>query len=300
MLINSNNYPLVSVIMNCYNGETYLFDSIKSILDQTYKNFEIIFWDNQSKDNSAIIFKSFKDKRLKYYYAKKHTTLYKARNLAIQKSKGKFIAFLDTDDIWVKDKLNLQIKKFINKKIGLVYANYYTLNQATGFKAIAYKKELPEGVICRNLLKDYFLGIGTVIVRKEIFMKKKNFDENFNIIGDFDFFTRISKSTYFAKIQDPLLIYRIHENSFSNKNYQMYINEFKLWLKKQKLFNENSIFFVKQKVVYMEAVLDILNKRYISALKNILKIVSNKKKIKLIFFIFIPNFIFIKLKSNFS
>jgi glycosyltransferase involved in cell wall biosynthesis len=300
MLINSNNCPLVSVIMNCYNGETYLFDSIKSILDQTYNNFEIIFWDNQSKDNSAIIFKSFKDKRLKYYYAKKHTSLYKARNLAIQKSKGKFIAFLDTDDIWVKDKLNLQIKKFINKKIGVVYANYYTLNQATGFKAIAYKKELPEGVIYRNLLKNYFLGIGTAIVRKEIFIKKKNFDENFNIIGDFDFFTRISKNTYFAKIQDPLLIYRIHKNSFSNKNYQMYINEFKLWLKKQKLFNENSIFFVKQKIVYMEAVLDILNKKYISALKNILKIVSNKKKIKLIFFIFIPNFIFIKLKSNFS
>lgn len=300
MLINSNNCPLVSVIMNCYNGENYLLDSIKSILDQTYNNFEIIFWDNQSKDNSATIFKSFKDKRLKYYYAKKHTSLYKARNLAIQKSKGKFIAFLDTDDIWVKDKLNLQIKKFINKKIGVVYANYYTLNQATGFKAIAYKKELPEGVIYRNLLKNYFLGIGTAIVRKEIFVKKKNFDENFNIIGDFDFFTRISKSTYFAKIQDPLLIYRIHKNSFSNKNYQMYINEFKLWLKKQKLFNENSIFFVKQKVVYMEAVLDILNKKYISALTNILKIVSNKKKIKLIFFLFIPNFIFIKLKSNFS
>lgn len=300
MPINSNNCPLVSVIMNCYNGETYLFDAIKSILDQTYKNFEIIFWDNQSKDNSATIFKSFKDKRLKYYYAKKHTSLYKARNLAIQKSKGKFIAFLDTDDIWVKDKLNLQIKKFRNKKIGLVYANYCTLNQATGFKAIAYKKELPEGIIYRKLLKNYFLGIGTAIVRKEIFMKKNNFDENLNIIGDFDFFTRISKSTYFAKIQDPLLIYRIHKNSFSNKNYQMYINEFKLWLKKQKLFNENSIFFVKQKVFYMEAILDILNKRYISAIKNILKIVSNKKKIKLIFFIFVPNFIFIKLKSNFS
>lgn len=287
--------------MNCYNGETYLFDSIKSILDQTYKNFEVIFWDNQSKDNSATIFKSFKDKRLKYYYAKKHTSLYKARNLAIQKSKGKFIAFLDTDDIWVYNKLNLQIKKFRNKNIGVVYANYYTLNQATSFKAIAYKKELPEGVIYQKLLKNYFLGIGTAIVRKQIFMKKKNnFDENFNIIGDFDFFTRISKSTYFAKIQDPLLIYRIHKNSFSNKNYQMHINEFKLWLKKQKSFNANSIFFVKQKVVYMEAVLDILNKRYISALKNILKIVSNKKKIKLIFFIFIPNFIFIKLKNNFS
>ena len=67
MRINSNNCPLVSVIMNCYNGETYLADAIKSILLQTYKNFEVIFWDNQSRDNSAYIYKSFIDKRLKYY-----------------------------------------------------------------------------------------------------------------------------------------------------------------------------------------------------------------------------------------
>ena len=67
MRINSNNHPLVSVIMNCYNGESYLADAIKSILLQTYNNFEVIFWDNQSYDNSASIYKSFKDKRLKYY-----------------------------------------------------------------------------------------------------------------------------------------------------------------------------------------------------------------------------------------
>ena len=102
MLINSNNYPLVSIIMNCYNGETYLADALKSIISQTYKNFEVIFWDNQSHDNSAFIYKSFKDKRLKYYYAKKHTSLYRARNLALKKTRGEFIAFLDTDDVWLK------------------------------------------------------------------------------------------------------------------------------------------------------------------------------------------------------
>ena len=68
--------PKVSIIMNCYNGETYLADALKSIISQTYKNFEVIFWDNQSRDNSSLIYKSFKDKRLRYHYAKKHTSLY--------------------------------------------------------------------------------------------------------------------------------------------------------------------------------------------------------------------------------
>jgi glycosyltransferase involved in cell wall biosynthesis len=118
---NYSNYPLVSVIVNCYNGETYLAEAVKSILEQTYKNFEVIFWDNQSKDKSAIIYKSFKDKRLKYYYAQKHTPLYDARNLAIKKSKGKFIAFLDTDDLWTKNKLYLQVLKLKNKRIVKIF-----------------------------------------------------------------------------------------------------------------------------------------------------------------------------------
>ena len=58
--------PLVSIIMNCYNGEKYLKEAIRSVINQTYKNWEIIFWDNQSKDKSSQILKSFKDKRIKY------------------------------------------------------------------------------------------------------------------------------------------------------------------------------------------------------------------------------------------
>ena len=301
MKINSNNYPLVSIIMNCYNGETYLADALKSILSQTYKNFEVIFWDNQSHDNSAFIYKSFKDKRLKYYYAKKKTSLYRARNLALKKTRGEFIAFLDTDDVWLKNKLSSQIEKIKNKKTTLVYSNYYILNQFTGLKKIAYKEKLPEGVIYKKLLKNYFLGIGTVLIKKDIFLKKKFFfNERFNIIGDFDFFTMLSKNNYFSSIQRPLSIYRIHKESFSNKNYQMHIDELKFWINKDNLFEKSLLFFVKQKILYMEIILNIFNKKYISAFKMLQEIYSVTKKIKIIIFLIIPNFIFKKLKSNFS
>ena len=92
--------PLVSVIMNCYNGEKYLTESLSSLLSQNYSNWELIFWDNLSTDNSKKIFKNFNDKRFKYFLADKHTVLYEARNLAIKKTSGDYIAFLDTDDIW--------------------------------------------------------------------------------------------------------------------------------------------------------------------------------------------------------
>ena len=104
----NNKSPLVSIIVNCYNGDKYLSEALDSILDQTYQNWELIFWDNRSEDKSAEIFKRNKDKRFKYYYANEHTSLYKARNLAIEKSNGDFIAFLDTDDLWDKNKLQLQ------------------------------------------------------------------------------------------------------------------------------------------------------------------------------------------------
>jgi glycosyltransferase involved in cell wall biosynthesis len=246
-------------------------------------------------------FNQINPKRLKYYYAKNHTSLYQARNLALKKSRGKFIAFLDTDDVWFKDKLSSQIKQIKNKKTALVYSNYYILNQVAGLKKIAYKDKLPEGIIYKELLKNYFLGIGTVLIKKDIFLKGKNlFNTRFSIIGDFDFFTRLSKVAHFACINRPLSIYRIHEENFSNKNYQMHIKELKFWIKKQKSFDNHLIYSVRQKILYMQIILNILNKKYILSVKKIQQISSVKIKVKLIIFLLIPNFIFKKLKKNFS
>ena len=120
---------LVSIIVNCYNGDKYLSEALDSILNQTYKNWELIFWDNQSNDKSAEIFKSHKDSRFKYYCANEHTSLYKARNLAIEKSNGDFIAFLDTDDLWNENKLQLQMPYFNDSKVGLVFSNLWVLKK---------------------------------------------------------------------------------------------------------------------------------------------------------------------------
>ena len=84
--------PLVSILMNCYNGEKYLKETLNSVIEQTYKNWELIFWDNQSTDKSAKIYKEYKDKRFKYYYSDKHTGLGEARSRAFKYLTGEFIA----------------------------------------------------------------------------------------------------------------------------------------------------------------------------------------------------------------
>lgn len=110
------NLPLISVIMNCHNGARYLKQSIKSLLNQKYNNWELIFWDNKSTDSSKKILLSFKDKRIKYFKSKNFLSLYKSRNLAIKKAKGKYVSFLDTDDWWASNKLKDQVSILEKKK----------------------------------------------------------------------------------------------------------------------------------------------------------------------------------------
>jgi hypothetical protein len=175
------------------------------------------------------------------------------------------------------------------------------LNQFTGLKKIFYKKKLPEGLIYKELLNYYCLGLGTVVIRKDIFKNKKSvFDKQYNIIGDFVFFTKISRDINFSCIQKPLLIYRVHKNSLSNKNYQMHINELKLWYKQQNFFDQKMLYFIEQKILYMETMINIYNKRYFLSVKKLFKINSFKKKLNIIIFLLMPNFILKELKNNFS
>lgn len=126
--------------MNCFNSETYLSDSIESVLSQTYQNWELIFWDNKSTDSSASIFKSFTDKRLKYFYAKKHTTLGEARNKALEKVTGKFVAFLDCDDLWLERKLEKQLQYF-KGNVGIVICDTLFFNGNGVIKQLYKKKK---------------------------------------------------------------------------------------------------------------------------------------------------------------
>ena len=107
-----NKNKLISIILNCYNGEKYLEEALSSIISQTYKNWELIFWDNKSTDKSRQIFNSFKSKKFRYFKSKKHVSLYKAKNFAIKKVENTIE--LNSSNIC---KIILESKTFIKPKI---------------------------------------------------------------------------------------------------------------------------------------------------------------------------------------
>ena len=243
---NYSSKPLVSIIMNCYNGEKYLRKSIKSILKQSYKNWELIFFDNKSSDSSKKIFFEFKDKRFKYFYSNKNLKLYRARNEAIKKSKGYFVSFLDTDDLWHKDKLKDQINFFQrNKNIKICYTNFYYLKKEKKFlsnKKIKNKKVTST----QKLLDNYDVGILTVMLKKYLF-KKHKFKDNFEIIGDFDLFLTLSLKYELGYLKKSLATYRMHENNLSIRKLGTHINELQNWIKKKKLEKKyNDLSFKRQ------------------------------------------------------
>ena len=229
--------------MNCYNGEKYIKRAITSILNQTYQNWELIFWDNDSNDNSSKILKSFSDNRIKYFLSNKHEKLYKARNLALKMANGNFIAFLDTDDTWEKNKLEIQLKEITSKNADVNFTNYWEHKKN---KKKIFKKSLNAENIHSQILNSYPIGILTVLMRSDIFLKKNfSFNENFEIIGDFDLFYELSKDYKFCSISEPLATYYIHDNNLSIKKLDLEIAEFDSWILK----NQEKLYSVKNNIL---------------------------------------------------
>tara|TARA_B100001057_G_scaffold426925_1_gene451381 strand:+ start:2962 stop:3744 length:783 start_codon:yes stop_codon:yes gene_type:complete len=255
--------PLVSVIVNCHNGQKYLSECVRSILNQTYKNFEIIFWDNYSTDTSYEIIKKFKDKRIRKFRLNKFNSLYKSRNLAISMSKGKYLTFCDTDDLWTKNKLIEQLRLFNRSKhIKFVFSNYFVLNENKKIKYIKFKKKLPEGFITQDLLNNYMIGILTIMLDKKI-LEKKSFNPKLNIIGDLDLFIKLSTKFKFYYIQKPLAVYRIHKFNLSSNRLDIYINELEEWIKinsKNKFLKNHS--FLKMKYLLYKLKVKYFFKKY--------------------------------------
>ena len=249
----NNQNPLVSIIMNSHNGSKFIDRSIRTILFQTYKNWELIFWDNSSKDNTKKLLKSFKDSRIKYFYTKKFNSLYKSRNLAINKARGKYICFLDVDDEWKKNKIFLQVKKIEKLKNNFIFSNYYIKDKLHNKKYLKKKSPLPEGKITQQVLDDYFLGILTVMINRKVFRNYK-FNSNYNVIGDFDLFIKLSQKLNFSCIQKPLSTYVIHGSNFSIKNLDIYIKEISKWLSlnKNKLEKKYNLFNLKYYILKLK------------------------------------------------
>tara|TARA_S200000501_G_scaffold378470_1_gene441238 strand:- start:1784 stop:2614 length:831 start_codon:yes stop_codon:yes gene_type:complete len=223
------NSPLVSVIMNCHNGQKFLKEAVVSIVNQTYEKFELIFFNNFSSDQSENIVKSFNDKRIKYFNSESYLNLYQARNEALKYSKGEYVTFLDTDDLWENNKIEKQLEFFKrNKNAKILYTNYYLFTSSKTDKKIFFKNQKSSGKITQELLNSYSVGIITTMVKKSVF-DKYNFKNNYTIIGDFDFYLNCSLEYPIHYLDLPLAYYRWHGDNLSNKRVDVYYKELNEW-----------------------------------------------------------------------
>jgi len=216
----------VSILMNGYNAQKYLKEALDSIYIQTFKNWEIIFVDNCSQDDTKKIINSY-DSKIKYYKTDKNIPLGAARNFGLQYCKGKYIAFLDTDDIWLEDKLEQQINMMdSNQEFQLCYGGVIYIDK-NNHKIGKLKPQAVSGYVFAQQLKQYEINMQSVIIRNDVNIQ---FNEELNHSPDFDLFMEIVSKSKTCVISDYLVKYRKLDNSLTSKNIAVWWSEMKYTL----------------------------------------------------------------------
>lgn len=294
MKLADKNLPFISIIMNCHNGEKYLMQSLQSVLNQSYRNWELIFFDNASTDKSKNIFNKIKDSRFKYFFSKEKYNLYEARNLAISKTKGDYIAFIDSDDWWEKNNLSERKLFFSNQGYAFSYSNCFYFFEKNKKKKIFSSNELPSGHIFDELSKNYLVNLSSILIRKSFLFKLSYFFNNrYNIIGDFDLILRLSEKFLAHSISKPLVNIRYHNENFSRLNRALFYKEYKNWYNrviKFKNYKKNKKIFLF-KLKYLEIIKDLTKFKNFKIFKKIINFPFSFTKIKLLLIFFSPRFL---------
>lgn len=226
--------PTVSVVIPTYNRANLLKRAIKSVLNQEFKDFELIIVDDASSDNTFEVVESIEDGRIRYLRLKENSGGPVARNIGIKKARGEFIALLDDDDEWLPKRLDVQIKKFENldKKVGVVYGGFYYVSQQDGR---ILGKRLPKyrGDIYGRLLRENFIGSPTLLIRRTCFKKAGLFDPKLTSSQDWDMWLRIAKHYKFDYVNEIVAKYYVHGKQISF-NMKKYIPGREMFIKKHK------------------------------------------------------------------
>lgn len=207
--------PKVSIIVNCHNGEKYLHQCLDSIFSQTFEDWEIVFWDNVSSDRSLNIAQSY-GHRVRCYTSDSMLSLGHARRLAMQEARGEFIAFLDTDDIW--------LSQHLEKKILFMESNGYLASYA-GIQEINSKGDvirdlLPEfssGPQLRNILRQFEVNVPTMMLHRSlVFDHVFLFNPSIYIVEEFELFVRIAVDHDIGVVDEVLAQYRVHDGGLTS------------------------------------------------------------------------------------
>ncbi len=286
----------VSVITPVYNGSQTIKESINSILNQTYKNIELIIINDGSTDDSENIIKSVNDSRIKYYKIKNSGSPARPRNFGIKKSTGDFIAFCDQDDVWYPEKIEKQIKSYNlsnNKsKIGIIATSANVIDKKNNVIDTFLRKleYIPSPESYKKILLTNYITTCSVIVPRKIFNEVGFLDENLVGVDDFDLWLRITKKYGVLVLPDILCAWRNLPQSLSSNKTKLYLENEKIFDKLELTDKDDYIKLGHKKNLNRILISGILNKDYISSDLAIKKISHYSIPIKIKLFITVYNF----------
>lgn len=229
--------PLVSIIINCYNGEKYLCETLESICAQSFANWELIFWDNQSTDGSEAIFRQYDDPRVRYFFADRHTSLGEARNLAVAEASSDWLAFVDCDDIWDAEKLSYQLQAACgDSDVGLVYGQVKLLVDQANRPSNLLQATLtrnsarphPPCNIYSTLLEGNFIIFSTVLIKRSLYNEIGGIDCRLEQNEDYDLLLKASRLCKATCINSVCVTYRIHASNNSHRQEENSYHENRL------------------------------------------------------------------------
>lgn len=238
----TTDYGLVSIIMPNYNGSKYLRETIDSVLSQTYKNWELLFVDDCSTDNSLEIVQQYDDSRIRVIKNTVNSGAAISRNKAIEAANGRWIAFLDSDDLWNKNKLLKHLEFMTQSQIPFSFTHYSVLNSEN--KLITEFSPSKDTYNYNTILKHCYIGCSTVIYDREkigkVYMPTDAIERE-----DFACWLKILKSGENATcFHECLTTYRVHSNSVSSNKFKIIKYQWNVYRKIEKLSLFRSLYYM--------------------------------------------------------
>jgi len=220
--------------MNMWNGSAFLREAIDSVISQTHRDWELIVWDDRSTDDSAEIVKSYRDGRIRYFLSPQQINVGHSRHLAMQEAKGEWVAFLDQDDIWVRDKTEKQLALGLSAPdVGLVYGRTVSFTPAGRKRDFDHRHEfapLPEGPILKRLFIDAcFIAMSSAMFRRSALEELGGIPPDIHVSPDYYMYLGVSQRYKARAVQDVICFYRLHDNNITPRVFKRIHSEC-LWL----------------------------------------------------------------------
>lgn len=229
----NNNYPLITVFTPNFNKDRFISETIESIINQDYSNFEYIIIDDCSTDNSWQIIQKYAkiDKRIIAYRNKKNLGIVKTRNKGFKYSstESKYFAIIDSDDVALPNRLKIQVNFLeTNPNYGLVGSNIIIIDENS--KIIGYRRYPSEDKEIRKVITRYDpFAQPSIMLRKEVINKIGNYDEQWQVSQDYEYFLRVGMYWKFKNLEKPLIKYRLSANqAVKTRLKDIIINTYKI------------------------------------------------------------------------